>query len=189
MGLTTERKVFFGLMVIAGASLIVDQTILSPQSASAGSLDVQQVESLPAEPILAGFTVPESKSITKILNDRLSSSADLGTQESANQMMQQMFSSLVKPVQQAESVSMGGLALPSIDPVSEQSHSNPTNMPVLSAVMPSRKGSSGAILDATLYRIGQTTTSGYRVLDVQQRTVLVEYKGREYWLTLPAFED
>ena len=71
----------------------------------------------------------------------------------------------------------------------EPEHSIPTNLPNLSAVMPSRTGQSGAILDATLYRIGETTPQGYTLLKVEQRHVLVSYQDRNYWLVIPAFEE
>ena len=45
MGLTTERKIFLALALVAGASLVVDQAILSPSGASAASLDADQIAS------------------------------------------------------------------------------------------------------------------------------------------------
>ena len=188
MGLTTERKVFFGLMVVAGASLILDQTILSPGSASAGSLGIDQVEQMPNQSILAGVAEPIVKSVTKILNDRLGGSGGGEGFMPVGLDMQQMFSPLIEAVPQPEVTDLGEV-MQTLAVSTTPKHEIPTDMPSLSAVMPSRSGRSGAILDATLYRIGQTTANGYRLLDVEQRQVLIERNGHKYWITLPAFED
>jgi hypothetical protein len=37
MGLTRERKVFVGMLVLAGAALLIDQGVLRPKSAAAGA--------------------------------------------------------------------------------------------------------------------------------------------------------
>jgi len=188
MGLTTERKVFLGLMVVAGGSLVVDQAILSPSSAGAASLGIDQVDSMPNEPIVASIAKPLSRSVTQILNERLSN-ADLSgdIQEQASEI-QRMFAPLIKPAPQP--VASSGhrvLSQPAVavNPVLQL----PTNLPVLSAVMPSQSGHSGAILNSTLYRIGDTTIDGYRLLSVEQRKVLVGFKGQEYWLSLPAISE
>jgi hypothetical protein len=188
MGLTTERKVFFGLMVIAGASLIVDQAILSPKSASADSLDVTQIEAMPNQPILAGLTKPITKSVTQILNDRLSN-ANLSSNVKLDASdIQNMFTPIVKPTQPIPTLpQQTSLSQPSSEKLPAQEA--PSDLPLLSAVMPSRSGQSGAILDATLYRIGETTRNGYRLISVEQRQVVVEKNGHEYWIILPAFKD
>jgi len=187
MGLTTERKIFLALAAIAGASLVIDQAILSPSSAGAAPLNADQVDMLPDEPIFASITKPITKSVTQILNERLSSSKPSIDATINPSDLQNMFAPLVKPA--PKSVINESPALPQTAVAVEPTQQIPTNLPTLSAVMPSRSGHSGAILNATLYQIGDTTPDGYRLLSVEQRQVLVDYKGQEFWLTLPAFED
>ena len=190
MGLTTERKVFFGLIVVAGASLILDQTIFSPGSASAGSLDINQIEQMPGELILAGAPEPMITSVTTILNERLKNAGQEQSPAHSGLALQQMFTTIdvtqadpeprapdERPLLQTEFVAPA----PTVDV--------PADLPSLSAVMPSRTGQSGAILDTKLYRIGQVTAGGYRLLDVEQRQVLVERNGHEFWIDLPSFDN
>lgn len=188
MGLTTERKIFLALMLVAGGSLVVDQAILSPGSASAASLDADQISALPAESIMANVTEPIKKSVTEILNQRLSSSAQDPKVSLNTDDLQSMFSPLIKPSPEPV-VTSSTLAQPVQKNTSEPTQFIPTNLPVLTAVMPSRSGQSGAILNATLFKVGDTTPQGYRLLKVEQRQVLVEIQGNQFWINLPAFED
>lgn len=193
MGLTTERKVFLALALVAGGSLIVDQAILSPKSASASGLDTNQISTLPNEPILAGITKPITKSVTDILNDRLGKVAPSNpdTPNGLNAQaaeIQRMFAPLVKPTPEPVA-KQTSLKQPTPAVAIEPTEQLPTNLPMLTAVMPSRSGQSGAILNATLYKVGDSTPDGYTLLSVEQRKVLVGYKANKYWLTLPAFED
>ncbi len=187
MGLTTERKVFLGLMVIAGASLVIDQAILAPSSAGAASLGVDQIDSMPNEPIVASIIKPVTRSVTQILNERLSK-AGVSEGDQA-QEIQKMFAPLTKPTPKPGTrsahrpMSQQDVA---VDPVP---HKIPTNLPVLSAVMPSNSGHSGAILNSTLYRIGDITPDGYRLISVEQRKVLIGFKDQKYWLKLPAITE
>lgn len=192
MGLTTERKVFFGLMLIAGASLVIDQAILSPSSAGAAPLDTATAQASATDSILNSITKPITKSVTDILNERLSS-AQVNTNISPEQSqdLQRMFAPLLN-----QSKTLATDTPKRIEPApepqkviaAEPQHSIPTNLPNLTSVMPTRSGQSGAILDATLYRIGDTTPNGYTLLKVEQRQVLVRYQDREYWLVIPAYE-
>lgn len=190
MGLTTERKVFFGLMLIAGASLVVDQTVLSPSSASADSLGVDQVNLLPNESVIAGVAEPVVTSVTAILNDRLQNAGQSAAADSGGIDLQQMFSKISEaqadpdPVETAQTPH---LRTEFINPA--PASDVPSDLPSLSAVMPSRAGKSGAILNSKLYRIDQITDSGYRLVRVEQRQVLVERKGREFWIDLPSFDN
>lgn len=195
MGLTTERKVFIGLMIVAGASLALDQTILSPNSAGAAPLETNMLQAGASDSLITNITAPITKSVTDILNERLSSSqidTNLTTPEQA-QELQRMFVPLLNnstPPSTSEPLkSVSIKPEPQQVIAQEPEYSIPTNLPVLSAVMPSRSGQSGAILDATLYRIGETTPQGYTLLKVEQRHVLVSYQDRNYWLVIPAFEE
>ncbi len=192
MGLTTERKVFLGLMLVAGASLVVDQAILSPSSAGAAPLDSGSAQASATDSIINSITKPITKSVTDILNERLSSAqvnANISPEQS--QEIQRLFAPLLS---QNKAPAQETPAQIVIEPepqkviAAEPQHTIPTNLPNLTSVMPSRSGQSGAILDATLYRIGETTPNGYTLLKVEQRQVLVSYQNREYWLVIPAYE-
>lgn len=192
MGLTTERKVFFGLMLIAGASLVIDQAILSPSSAGAAPLDNATAQASATESIINSITKPITKSVTDILSERLSSAqVNANVSPEQSQDLQRMFAPLLN---QSKTRTNDAPKTIEVAPIpqkviaAEPLHSIPTNLPNLTSVMPSRSGHSGAILDATLYRIGDTTPNGYTLLKVEQRQVLVNYQDREYWLVIPAFE-
>lgn len=191
MGLTTERKIFLGLALVAGASLVVDQTILSPSSAGAAPLDANQVSAMPSEPALAAIAKPITKSVSEILNERLGSAkGSTGNTEINAQAseIQRMFAPLIKPQPSPVSPKPTIPTQTEVEPTIP-TQTIPTNMPSLSAVMPSQSGHSGAILNGTLYKVGDTTPEGYRLLKVNQRQVLVEYNSQQFWLTLPAFKD
>jgi len=171
-------------MVVAGSSLVIDQAILSPNSAAAASLGVSQIDAMPNEPIVASIIKPITKSVTQILNDRLDNANLSENIQGQPPELQQMFAALIKPTNNPTSNS------PQHTPTQpavaiNPTHQLPTNLPILSAVMPTQTGHSGAILNATLYRIGDTTPDGYRLINVQQRKVLVDFKGQEFWISLP----
>ncbi|MFK7760299.1 MAG: hypothetical protein AB8C13_10180 [Phycisphaerales bacterium] len=197
MGLTTERKVFLGLMVVAGASLVIDQAILSPGSASAAPLNTVQVNSLPDEQLLSSTLQPVTNTVTKILNDRLAQSEMKTEDPLQSDAISRMFSPLIKPkpviqpAQQSSIVDATPLAsIASQDgPQTPRIQQLPTNLPSLTGVMPSRSGASGAILNGTMIQTGDSTPTGYRLLKVEQRQVLVEYNDAQIWLKLPSFQD
>lgn len=191
MGLTTERKIFLALALVAGASLVVDQAILSPSGASAASLDADQIASMPSDPIIANIAEPIKKSVTEILNERLNKASDGSSDIELNAQateLQRMFEPLIKPESKPVIKQPIKQAQAEIEPASP-TQSIPNNMPSLSAVMPSQTGQSGAILNGTLYIVGDSTPEGYRLLKVNQRQALVEYNSQQFWLTLPAFKD
>ncbi len=191
MGLTTERKIFLALALVAGASLVVDQAILSPSGASAASLDADQIASMPSDPIIANIAEPIKKSVTEILNERLNKASDGSSDIDLNAQateLQRMFEPLIKPESKPVIKQPIKQTQAEIEPASP-TQSIPNNMPSLSAVMPSQTGQSGAILNGTLYIVGDSTPEGYRLLKVNQRQALVEYNSQQFWLTLPAFKD
>lgn len=190
MGLTTERKIFLGLMIVAGASLVVDQAILSPNSASADSLGAGDLNALPDQALIASVTAPITKSVTQILNERLKNSELSGDVAINPEQLQQLFAPTHKPAPKQQVLS-APKSFVAQQPVVEQMpvQSAPSDLPVLSAVMPSRSGQSGAILDGTLYRIGETTRNGYKLISVEKRQIVVSKEGKEYWVVLPAIID
>ncbi|MBO6513504.1 MAG: hypothetical protein JJ974_06035 [Phycisphaerales bacterium] len=193
MGLTTERKVFLGLMVVAGASLVIDQAILSPSSASAAPLGDVPLQTSGSESLISSITSPITKSVTDVLNERLSSAQiNSNITPEQSQELQQMFAPLlnkqITPPAEQPNTQEAAPEPPKVI-TTEPIHTIPTNLPNLTAVMPSRSGNSAAILDATLYRVGDTTPAGYTLLKVEKRQVLVRYQDRQYWLVIPAFEE
>lgn len=188
MGLTTERKIFLGLMIIAGTSLIVDQAILSPKSASADSLASGDIDSLQNQQLIASIAAPITKSVTQVLNERLKNTQLSGEVDINPGQLQQLFSPPAKPApKQPQATPKTTLDQPVVEAMPAQV--TPNDLPVLSAVMPSRSGQSGAILDGTLFRIGETTRNGYKLISVEQRQVVVGHEGKEYWVVLPAFHE
>jgi hypothetical protein len=187
MGLTTERKVFLGLAIVAGIALVVDQGILAPKSASADAIPTN-MESLPtAEPSQASeaISMPAGKPASSMLIDRLKdlpssdiaesfgASFSLGKmiKPSPNESDQNGQDQIVTQVNDSDS-------FPDIAPIA-------TDLPTLSAVMPAANGG-GAVLGGKLLRIGQTGPSGYRLILVHARAVLVERDGVQYAIEMPS---
>ncbi len=191
MGLTTERKIFLGLLGIAGVSVVIDRAVLGPSEAGAATLTAEQINVMPEEPILASLTDPIKQTVAQIFNDRL---GKVGPGNGSNMQMgdiQKMFSPVVEQAPEAHNTTAV------LDEATSTIQSVPgtpvkgagKGLPALSAAMPARSGESGAILDGYLYRVGETTASGYRLIRVEPRKVLVSNNGRETWISLPVFTD
>ncbi len=58
------------------------------------------------------------------------------------------------------------------------------SMPELSAVMPSNKGG-GAVLNGKLVRVGGQVNGGFTLVEVRERSVILELDGRKYPLEMP----
>ncbi|CAN0576490.1 unnamed protein product, partial [Laminaria digitata] len=59
------------------------------------------------------------------------------------------------------------------------------DLPTLSAVMPAQGGGGGAVLNGKLVRIGQTGPSGYVLMQVRKRGVVLERDGQVYSVEIP----
>jgi hypothetical protein len=186
MGLTTERKVFFGLMVVAGAALVIDQGFLGPSGASADDIAMTADMLVEQEPI--SEVQPAAQPAAAILIDRLRSTPDTGSSVSLGSAFS--LTKMIGPKDgltdqqepQGESSDDGqGDSFPLIAPRAD-------DLPVLSAVMPSSNGG-GALLGGKLVRVGQVGPNGYLLVLVHARAVLVERDGIQYAIEIPTVLD
>jgi len=186
MGLTTERKVFLGLAIVAGIALVVDQGILAPKSASADALP-PGIDSVPLAQVSSDPSpdpVQSSQQASTKLIDRLKTfpSTELGASFGSSFSLTQMIPAKVDEVQtdpqdqgsaQGDSDNSFPLIAPSV-----------ADLPTLSSVMPSANGG-GAVLGGKLLRVGQVGPNGYRLVLVHARAVLVERDGVQYAIEMP----
>jgi hypothetical protein len=176
MGLSTERKVFIGLFTVAAAALIMDQAILGPSSAGADVINTGldlSVEPVPAiaEPVGSRLEATAAS----LLNERL---ADVAVGDAgADSLLNSLFMQPKAPVASIDA----GL---SSRQVQQSQASVPSNLPGLSAVMPTSNGGA-AVLDGVLLREGETNASGYRLITVERRSVTIEKNGKSYILAVP----
>ena len=185
MGLTTERKVFLGLVGVAGLALLIDQGFLGPKEASASPELLAQSSSTTGS-VASLPELPAGQPAAKILIDRLKS---MGSDENGEGFGSSFtLSSLIKqpdaPQQSTANASdVTGLAQSNQAPSTPQAN----DLPALSAVMPSSTGG-GAVLGGKLVRVGEMAPNGYKLLLVHARAVLVEKDGVEYAIEIPAFQ-
>jgi len=182
MGLTTERKVFLGLVGVAGLALFIDQGILGPKEASADPLP------LTAEAIDEAATTIIQPSAEKpaaaILIDRLltvspNKDGSLGSSFSLTQLIEPSSTEQMSNVQDgAISAETPDTSFPVIAPRAD-------DLPVLSSAMPAANGGGGAVLGGKLLRVGEVDANGYRLVLVHARAVLVERDGVQYAIEIP----
>ena len=187
MGLTTERKVFLGLAVVAGIALVVDQGFLAPKSASADAIPTN-TELIPApEPSQASEPVgiPAGKPASSMLIDRLKDlpSSDIAESFGASFSLGKM----IKPPSDGSDQDGQDQLTTQVDEPDSFSGivSTPDDLPILSSVMPAANGG-GAVLGGKLLRVGQTSPNGYRLILVHARAVLVERDGVQYAIEMPS---
>lgn len=186
MGLSTERKVFLGVMGVAGIAFFVDQGLLGPAGVSADTLEPQG-ESIIEQPAIV--TGPESTKVAAaVLIDRLKS----GSFTSGSDTFGSAFSlnSLIEHPSLTQGDSQNGLSDLVQAATPESSSSFPsfapkaTDLPTLSSVMPSKSGGA-AVLGGKLVRVGQVGPAGYRLISVEARSILVERDGTQYSIQIP----
>ena len=184
MGLTKERKIFLGLATVAGIALIADQGIFATQGASAQAFDV---EALPVESIIAESPAePTTLPAAKILIDRLSEDPGIASSDSLGSIFS--LTKLIEPqvIDQEFGADDSGGLLDQL--VSRESFAlippQAQDLPVLSAVMPSKSGG-GAVVNGKILRIDQVNEDGYRLVEVKQRAVIVERDGVKYTVEIP----
>ena len=178
MGLSTERKVFLGLFLVAGGAFLLDQAVLGPKSAGAALLD--SVSDLTTEAITEPAEQAKQavrSTAAELLNERLNSMTESFSTETSMSSMFGMPSIdelpvVITPDQQ----SIGAVA--KVD----------SDTPRLSAVMPSSSGGA-AVINGVLVRAGGKTSDGYSLITVEQRSVVIEKDGKEYTVSLPAYGD
>tara|TARA_R110002072_G_scaffold42064_20_gene118642 strand:+ start:68156 stop:68728 length:573 start_codon:yes stop_codon:yes gene_type:complete len=188
MGLSTERKVFVGLACVAGLALIIDQGILGPSEASADSAPILADSLGDIVPIINSAKAPRrpaSEILIDRLNDKVGSemSKSFGSAFSLNQLVDS--STDLDPAQLLAAVEGEGNPSPDSFPnIAPRS----TDLPTLSAVMPSKNGG-GAVFDGKLLRVGDLGPNGYRLIRVHARSVIVEKDSIEYTIEIPSAMD
>ncbi len=176
MGLSTERKVFLGLFIVAGGAFLLDQAILGPSSAEASPIDVglELLSESIADPskVINSETLNEL-SAASVLNERLEAvSAGINDQASLNGLF-------TDPAIVMNAIESG------VQPESARGAPAVTiTLPSLSAVMPSKSGGA-AVLNGVLVRAGDVSQDGFRLITVQKRSITIEKSGKKYELELP----
>lgn len=190
MGLTKERKIFLGLAAVAGVALIADQGIFATQDASAQAIDV--FESTPVEESVVELKESSiSLPAAKILIDRLQenppgdSTDSLGAIFSLSKLMVTQETDQENAGSDSSDLNESSASKASFALIPPQAK----NLPVLSAVMPSKNGTGGAVMDGEILRVGQVNADGYRLVEVKQRTVIVELNGVQYAVEIPRISD
>ena len=179
MGLTTERKIFLGLATVAVAALIIDQGVLSPGAASAQSSNPIPEQSVAIPLIQSTPKAAKSSSPSDLLIKRIES---VVKKQSSDVSMDSLFAmtQFASP-EQSQNDSDGSDQTEQAFPVIVAA---PTDLPTLSSVMPSTNGG-GAVLSGKLLRIGDVSDSGYRLIQVYKRSVLIEKDHQQYVVELP----
>jgi len=186
MGLTTERKVFLGVMAVSGAALIIDQGFLKPSetAASGPASATASPQNAAGAPRLTPASA-DASSAAGILIKRLSdlrgerASVNPGDLDSAFELAGFVRSEETRSPASSEEASGITDTLVPIPPPA------PVNLPSLSAVMPAEGGSGGALLGGRLMRVGDTGPSGFTLLEVRARGVVVGKAGRSFTIELP----
>lgn len=178
MGLSTERKVFLGLFLVAGGALLLDQAVLGPKSAGAALLD--SVGDLTTEAITEPAEQAKQavrSTAAELLNERLNSMTEsFSTETSVSSMFGMPTIDELPVVITPDQQSIGAVAIVDSD------------TPRLSAVMPSSSGGA-AVINGVLVRAGGKTSDGYSLITVEQRSVVIAKDGKEYTVSLPAYGD
>ncbi len=65
--------------------------------------------------------------------------------------------------------------------------SSVADLPKLSAVMPTSNGGA-AVIDGKIIRVDQETSGGFRLVEVQRRSIIVERSGTRYVINIPLSE-
>lgn len=183
MGLTTERKIFLGLVGIAGIALVIDQGFLGPSEAAAesASLTLEAIEEMPTE-----IESQAAKPVAAILIDRLGSKVSSNSDGAFGSVFS--LNKLIKPAAANSTGSIDGQVTGSQNDESQEAFliiaPTATDLPSLSSVMPSKNGG-GAVLEGKLVRVGELGPNGYRLLFVKARAVLVERDGVQYAIEIP----
>lgn len=189
MGLSTERKVFVGLLAVAGVALVIDQGFMGPSEASAGQAPPPSPAS-DAAPASSAVPVAQGKASGKpaaaILIERLKTrQASGGAAPKTTLGAAFTLAKLIEPAvlvgadagAGAGADAEPGSALPVIRP-------RATDLPQLTAAMPASNGG-GAVLNGKLVRAGQVGPNGYRLVSVKARSVVVEKGGVRYTVDIP----
>ena len=182
MGLTTERKVFVGILFVAGAALVIDQGFLGPSEASAMPPTAPAASDLLITPSSSPAQTSKGStlSMAQVLLDRLGASE---SSPDVNRSLGSAFS-LDQLMQASIATTTGEQNEPSVEPALPTISRDAPDLPALSSVMPSKNGG-GAVLGGKLYRVGQETPEGFILREVRERGVILERDGVTYAVTIP----
>ena len=185
MGLSTERKVFMGVLFVAGAALVIDRGVLGPSSASASTdapagvpSDALLVD--PAEHAAPTESPNGGKTMAQVLMDRLGSIQGSQSEHTLSSAfsLEQLMPDPTEMLEQIEDAEPDGFALNQLIP-------SEVVLPTLGAVMPSERGGGGAIIDGKMIRVGQTSEDGFTLREVRERSVILVRDGRMHVVEMP----
>ena len=188
MGLTTERKVFIGVLAVASAALIIDQGLLGPKSAEAqDAAPSTELESMQSSTAVSPASISSGISAAELLMKRVQRATKgdaqkqvtIGTSFSLDQLLEPAISMATQ--QETDTTDQT-----SPDPVVEAPPlgTQAADLPSISAVMPSSSGG-GAVLNGKLVRVGQVGPNGYQLVQVRERGVLLKRDGLHYTVEIP----
>jgi len=171
MALSTQRKVFLGVLALSGGSFFVERGLLSGPSSS-----------IAAEPLGAQVDpIDGSSSIATLASIDPGIGASIGA-------LRARLGAVETPEPETDITAM---FFPRVVERSEHTGGEEPRggsrigaLPALSAVMPAPGGGS-AVIDGEMVRIGERTRSGFVLVRVVSRRAVVERGGREYTLSLP----
>lgn len=171
MGLSRERKIFVGLLGVAGLALVVDMGVLRPSSASASDA--------PPAPGL----------VEKVMS--LAGAPDRGAGEHGGAvLLPAALAERLRRVETGDPAISDAFALPpewtkALQEPAPKASAEPTGPLVLSAVMPSPSGGVAIINDRPV-RVGELVgETGYRLIRITEGTALVQRGDRVVKLELP----
>jgi hypothetical protein len=184
MGLTTERKVFFSVLFIAGAALVIDRGVLGPSDASASADSLIPSDAFATEPVHASPTAasstPSAQTMAQVLMDRLGSIQGDESEHSLSSAF-----SLEQLVNDPGAIADGDAGSIPAEPTLPQLIPSETELPDLSSVMPSATSGGGAVLNGELWRVGDVSPEGLKLIEVRERSVVLMREGRTYIVELP----
>lgn len=183
MGLSTERKVFVGILCVAGSALMIDQVVLGPSSAEAMPVATADSSDLLITPTStpAQASVGSSLNMAQVLLERLGAQNTVPEGKSLGSAftLDQLIASGIPDSDPAQ-VNAERSTQPSLPVITPDA----PDLPALTAVMPSKSGG-GAVLGGKLVRIGQQTPEGFELIEVRERSVILRREGRFYTITIP----
>lgn len=178
MGLSRERKIFVGLLGVAGAALVLDMGVLRPGEAGASQPSLPGVSTI--TDLITGGESEKSDADSGLMGlDAIAQRLRLGASEGAT--IDDAFAFKDEWLREAVDTPAPSRATP---------RQAPGFSPTLSAVMPSSSGGI-AIIDGRSYRVGdQIGRSGYRLARVRGMGAVLSDGARtvELAIATPASE-
>ncbi|MFG0298406.1 MAG: hypothetical protein ACF8K1_02250 [Phycisphaerales bacterium JB047] len=185
MGLSKERKIFIGILSIAGAALVIDQGFLAPSSASAmGDALAAPVAAQGEAPVVNQATASSGLTAAKLLMDRLAKREQSAQSPQATLGSGFTLEQLIEPVLNGTDSTLETQDLIQNEPTLPRIQPSAPDLPTLTAVMPAPSGG-GAVLGGKLIRVGQVDSNGFTLLKVRERGVVLRRNGQIYSVEMP----